>query len=75
MSLVSFDTPCRNAPCGQVLVLPSRRLVRPAADDDFVIDVIKNKKVQRVTFLETCFLIEKGMLYNTFPNFVRRIAK
>ena len=55
MSLVSFDTPCRNAPCGQVLVLPSRRLVRPAADDDFVIDVIKNKKVQRVTFLETCF--------------------
>ena len=23
--------------CGQVLVLPSRRLVRPAADDDFVI--------------------------------------
>ena len=32
---------CRNAPYGQVLVLPSRRLVRPAADDDFV------------TFLET----------------------
>ena len=26
----------RNAPSGQVLVLPSRRLVRPAADDDFV---------------------------------------
>ena len=27
---------CRNGPYGQVLVLPSRRLVRPAADDDFV---------------------------------------
>ena len=25
---------CRNTPCGQVLVLPSRCLVRPAADDD-----------------------------------------
>ena len=24
------------APCGQVVVLPSRRLVRPAADVDFV---------------------------------------
>ena len=28
---------CRNAPYGQMLVLPSRRLVRPVADDDFVI--------------------------------------
>ena len=28
---------CLNTPYGQVLVLPSRRLVRPAADDDFVI--------------------------------------
>ena len=27
---------CRNEPCEQVLVLPSQRLVRPAADDDFV---------------------------------------
>ena len=27
----------RNAPYGQVLVLPSRPLVHPAADDDFVI--------------------------------------
>ena len=27
---------CRNAPHGQVLVLPTQRLVRPAADDDFV---------------------------------------
>ena len=25
-----------NVPYGQMLVLPSRRLVRPAADDDFV---------------------------------------
>ena len=56
-------------------MLPSRRLVRPAADDDFVIDVIKNKKVQRVTFLETCFLIEKGMLYNTFPKFCEKNCK
>ena len=28
---------CRNAPYGQVLVLPSQRLVHPAPDDDFVI--------------------------------------
>ena len=28
---------CRNTYCGQVLVLPSRRLVRPVADGDFVI--------------------------------------
>ena len=28
---------CQNAPYGQVLVLPSRRLVRPAAHDDFAI--------------------------------------
>ena len=26
-----------SSPYGQVIVLPSRRLVRPAADDDFVI--------------------------------------
>ena len=28
---------CRNAPYGQVLVFPSRRLVRPVADDDFIV--------------------------------------
>ena len=27
---------CRNAPYGQVLVLPSEHLVHPAADDNFV---------------------------------------
>ena len=35
---------CRNAPYGQVLVLPSRRLVRPAADDVFVRVLEANKK-------------------------------
>ena len=28
---------CLNGSYGQMLVLPSRRLVRPAADDDFVV--------------------------------------
>lgn len=27
---------CLNVPCRQVLLLPSRHLERPAADDDFV---------------------------------------
>ena len=28
---------CRNAPYGLVLVLPSQRLVNPAANEDFVL--------------------------------------
>ena len=33
--------------CGQVLVLPSRRLVRPAADDDFVINKTYQLKYEK----------------------------
>ena len=32
--------------CGQVLVLPSRRLVRPAANDDFVIRFVLDGLLQ-----------------------------
>ena len=35
---------CRNAPYGQVLVLPNRRLVRPAADDNFVNYISNGRK-------------------------------
>ena len=32
---------CGNAPYGQVLELPNRRLVRPANDNDFAVFIFK----------------------------------
>ena len=37
---------CPNASCGQVLVLPSRRLLCPAADSDIEIPINRKKNVQ-----------------------------
>ena len=45
--------------CGQVLVLPSRRLVRPVADYDFVLVLLGDR------FLSNIFLVVFGFYSTT----------
>ena len=49
--------------CGQVLVLPSRRLVRPATDDDFV---------KLLYSLQNCFMPLKKNYFCCYHSFMEK---